>query len=301
MRKRFLLVIVMIMIGFFPATQVTVNAADGVTTGWYKEGNNWYYRDSQGKLYYGWHDIGEKRYYFDPVNAYMYSGGWRYVEASGKEYYFTSSGDAYTGWYEDTAIGEKFYFKEGQYFTGWLASDGNWYYFDNGRMMHDKDVYTINGLHYGFKENGIMRKSWYEKRTTLEDGTVDVDWYYYVESGQAVEGWKEVGGIPYYFINGWLVDDGVRYIGEAGITYGFNSDGTKMTSKWYYDKWYNEWYYFNEDGTGRTGWVGNGNNTWYYCVNGKMLRNCWYKTGENEYSHFDSNGVWTGTSSTPGK
>lgn len=299
MKKIFLSLILIVLIGFFPVARETVKASDSITTGWCKEGDTWYYRDSNGELCYGWRYIGVKWYYFDLEHAYMYADGWRYVAEEGKEYYFTSSGDAYTGWYLDEALNEKFYFTKGQYNNGWLSIDSNWYYFDNGRMVYDKDIYYINGLQYGFKENGVMRKNWYEKRTTQADGSIDVDWYYYDAYGQAANGWNTLGGIPYYFIDGWMVDDGVRYTGEDGIAYGFNDNGTKKTSTWYLDPWYNEWFYFDADGSGHNGWLGSG--TKYYCVNGKMLHDCWYQTGPNEYSQFNSNGVWIGTSTSPGQ
>lgn len=301
MKKILLLLIVSGMFLIFPFAGVSAEAADSVTTGWYREGDTWYYKDSNGEFCYGWHYIGVKWYYFDPVYAYMYANGWQYVAEDGKEYYFTPSGDAYTGWQYDEALGEQFYFKEGQYHNGWLASGTDWYYLKNGRMVYDKHIYNVNGLYYGFKENGLMCKGWCEERVTLEDGSVDVDWYYYDIYGQAAQGWNEVGGIPYYFIDGWMVDDGVRYTGKEGIAYGFNSNGTKMTSTWYWDEWYNEWYYFDSDGSGHNSWLNNGGGTWYYCINGRMLRDCWYQTGANAYSHFDKNGIWTGTSTTPGE
>ena len=72
-----------------------------------------------------------------------------------------------------------------------------------------------------------------------------------------------------------------------------------ITGSWYYDALYREWYYVDENGTGHNKWLLD-EGKWYYCINGKMLYDCWYQTGENEYSQFDRSGVWLGSSSTPG-
>lgn len=274
-----------------PIQRAAVAAASTNDIGWIYEDGIWFYRDENGKLCHGWRLIGEKYYYFDPSYAYMYANGWQYVQEEDKMYYFTASGDAYTGWQYDSQYGDWYYYYVGQYMTGWVQSGSIWYYVDNGRMVSDKQLYEIGGAYYGFKKNGEMLVGWNTANLNLPDGTTDVEWYYYNIYGRTENGWIQSGDNWYYCLNGWAVDDGVRSIED--VTYAFDSNGVMITDSWYYDSMYKEWYYVDENGRGHQGWLED-NGVWYYCVDGKMLRDCWYQTGTNIYSQFNSSGVWIG-------
>ena len=279
--------------------EISTYAVTSTTTGWFKENGIWFYREPSGELSRGWRTIGEKTYYFDPMNSNMYENGWKYVEEDGKKYFFAVSGELASGWMKDESYGW-YYIKNGLYYDGWLQDKGIWYYIEDGRMVHDQYNYEIDGVYYGFGPSGAMLKGWNKTIYTHENGTSNSDWYYYNTNGSAPSGWLQIEGIWYYFYNGWMADDGVRLVGESQTAYGFNPNGSMMTGVWYQDTWENEWYYFDVDGKGLNGWK-QGVNGWYYCVNGKMLHDCWYQTGENAYSQFDSNGIWLGTSTSPGE
>lgn len=267
--------------------------------GWAGENGIWFYRDENGQLCKGWKYIAGKWYYFDPTYSYMYADGWRNVREEGKKYYFTKDGDAYTGWLSDTQYGIWYYFREGQYRNGWVQSGSNWYYLDHGKMVTDEPAYEINGAVYGFDKSGVMCTGWKKHTITMLNGSVDTDWYYYDDSGKVFQGWVQQGSNWYYCIDGWIADDGIHWIGNDEIAYALGNDGVMITGSWYYDALYREWYYVDENGTGHNKWLLD-EGKWYYCINGKMLYDCWYQTGENEYSQFDRSGVWLGSSSTPG-
>ncbi|MCI6060440.1 MAG: hypothetical protein MR729_04700 [Dorea sp.] len=269
------------------------------SNGWFQEEGVWFYRDSNGNLCHGWQTINGKQYYFDPADAHMYSSGWQFIAEENKSYCFTGNGDLYTGWKKEDIFGW-YYIENGLYFDGWKKDGTKWYYVKDGRMIYNRHTYLIDGKYYGFGSGGAMLTGWNKVVRTLSDGTTDTDWYYYNTNGSAPNGWLQINNVWYYFYNGWMADDGVRLDETANINYSFNDDGTMMTSKWYQDWWSGEWYYFGSNGKGLNGWI-QGKNGWYYCVNGRMLYDCWYQTGTNEYSQFDENGVWIGTSSSPGE
>uniref|UniRef100_UPI000EE8E785 S-layer homology domain-containing protein n=1 Tax=Clostridium sp. AM58-1XD TaxID=2292307 RepID=UPI000EE8E785 len=88
-----------------------------MATGWVKnDSGHWlYYLD--GKALSDWQNIGRLRYYFG-VDGVMHEG-WKREDATGKWYFYTSSGAS----------------------TGWKEIDGKWYYFfEDGAMAVDTKV-----------------------------------------------------------------------------------------------------------------------------------------------------------------
>lgn len=102
--------------------------------------------------------------YIDGKKYYMLSDGSYYVgwlTLDDKDYFFGMDGSALT---KNTTIGNVRYTFEkngvctGKY-TGWLTTNGNRYYFKNGRYV--TGVYNIKGKSYTFSKKGVLL-SYYE-------------------------------------------------------------------------------------------------------------------------------------------
>lgn len=111
----------------------------------------------------------------------------------------------------------------------------------------------------------------------MPDGTLAVNtwklvggiWYYFNAEGNRTRGWFLYGGKWYYFDGNGYMKTGWVDTGN-GTWYYLNPDGDMKTG-WLYDK--NIWYYLNPDGDMKTGWLYD-KNIWYYLNNdGSMAVN----------------------------
>ena len=110
------------------------NASGRMLTGWVKEGNTWYWHQSNGAMAKGWVYMADHNYYyFDPSTGVMKTG-W-YSEPGGRRFYSNSSGVMQKGWLKD---GGKWY---------WLQS--------NGAMATNR---WISGI-YWVGSDGVMATS----------------------------------------------------------------------------------------------------------------------------------------------
>ena len=122
----------------------------------------------------------------------------------------------------------------------------------------------------------------------MPDGTLAVNtwklvggiWYYFNAEGNRTRGWFQYGGKWYYFDGNGYMKTGWVNTGN-GTWYYLNPDGDMKTG------WLNtgngKWYYLNPDGSMKTGWVNTGNGKWYYLnPDGDMKtgwlydKNIWY-------------------------
>lgn len=109
--------------------KTTINLREVVTgytnTGWTKQGDYWYYYDSNGNLKTGW--LKDKGYWYYLDNSGAMVKGW--LKIRGKWYYFNGSGAMQTGWLKDKG---KWYYLGGSGVmqTGWVTINRKWYYFN---------------------------------------------------------------------------------------------------------------------------------------------------------------------------
>ena len=182
--------------------------------------------------------------------------------------------------------------------SGWLYTNGAWYWLDPSTHAMAIGLHECNGSAYWFNGSGAMATGW-----VLDGGT----WYYATGSGALARGPVSVGGVPYCFdartgamLTGYQTDaQGVRrYFGSCGPLNGWGlvdgswywfADGIASTG-WLYTggSWYwldpdaggvmatglyecnGSMYWFNASGAMATGWVLDGG-TWYYATGSGAL------------------------------
>ena len=206
---------------FDPVSGASVN-------GWQKIDGKWYYIISTGPIT-GEHEIGGKKYYFDPANGDMKTGWVSKMGSSGTEWY-----------YYDPVSGARV--------EGWQNIDGKWYYFFPHAL---KGFREIGGKKYYFDPaNGDMKTGWVSKM-----GSSGTEWYYYdPESGEQLSGWQTIDGKTYYFDHFGNASVGLVMFLD-GKTYNFDqfgvpniADQVKLLD--------GKTYYFDPDNCDlKTGWL----------------------------------------------
>ena len=116
-------------------------------TGWYQDGDVWYYFTESGAMKTGWIYYGDNHYYYFDKDGHM-AVGW--IDDGGK-YYLNDNGAMRTGWLQDE---DKWYYlsqTDGHMMTGWIRDNGYWYYLGSDGVMLTGDQ-TIDGKPYHFNE-----------------------------------------------------------------------------------------------------------------------------------------------------
>ena len=92
--------------------------------------------------------------------------------------------------------------------TGWVKSEGNWYYFDPATGLMQRGKKAIDGKTYSFNSAGVMKTGWSKEGSK---------WYYYGNSGALqTNTWVEdyyVGADGVMATNTWIGD---RYVDASG-------------------------------------------------------------------------------------
>ncbi len=252
----------------------------------------WYYADSDGVLYKGWHKISGKWYYFDKTSFEMVNYT---TTIDGKLYAFDKNGAMIAGGWGQDSYGSWYYAKDsGVLITGWKQIGSTWYYFDTEDGFMYIGSWGIDGKIYFFSSSGAWVKSpkngWNSAKVTAYEGSKDVsytEWCYY-KNGKPVTGWLKLSGKWYYFstTHGHMITGSLCI---KDVVYFFNEDGSlRTTAGWY--KSYGCWYYIYSDGTCATGWKKLGGK-WYYFdpEYGEMLTGVIYDG--SDYYYCDSNGA----------
>ena len=122
--------------------------------------------------------------------------------------------------------------------SGWLYTNGAWYWLDPSTHAMAIGLHECNGSAYWFNGSGAMATGW-----VLDGGT----WYYATGPGALASGWLNLNGTWY-----WLEPDA----GGAMATGLHECNGSL--------------YWFNSSGVMATGWVLDGG-TWYYATGSGAL------------------------------
>lgn len=180
-----------------------------------------------------------------------------------------------------------YYVKDGENKTGWLKDGGKWYYLDpdsNGVMLANT-YEEINGKNYVFSKSGAMLADGWNKLSEtysyIDDETGEkvsetyTVWFYLNKDGSAKTGWLRDKGVWYYLDpdncgimvanEPMRINDKIYVFSQSGamLTYGWQS--LKVTASIVSSEMqeYTVWWWINQDGSARTGWLKTGGK-WYY-------------------------------------
>ena len=215
-------------------------------------------------------------------NGYAAATG--FVKENGRTYYYTESGEKYSGWL--TLAGNKYYFYKGSGImaTGWVSNaQGEKRYFDpdNGIML--QGWYTMNGnKYYFYKGSGVMATGWVSNSAG--------QWRYFdPNTGIMTKGWKTLDGNKYYFYSG----NGVMATGwvsnSAGEKRYFNPNTGIMTKGWLTLNG-NQYYFYTGNGVMATGWVKNSSGKYRYFDKETGIMSIGLKTIDGDLYYLDPNG-----------
>ena len=234
-------------------------------SGWLYIGGDWYYFGaSYGNALTGLWTIGGNKYYFNE-DGQMQTGLLRITdEAAGVEnalFYFTSSGAAMSGWYQDGS-GDWYYFgsTSKQALTGfWTINKVGRYFDKNGVLVYGSGVCTCDDGRTYYFSGSVVKTGWIKN----SDGT----WSYYNSStGRRAQNSAWVIGYKRYYFDemGRMFTDGFATVN--GVTYCFGSNGAGMSGWVTYD---GNYYYFAPYGCEMvTGWQTVRGTTYYFYQEG---------------------------------
>ena len=119
--------------GVWGEVEGSLYAFDGsgwMRTGWFKDGDAWYYLTGSGAMARGWAKVASTWYYLDPSDGHMHSG-WAKV---GSHWYYLHG--------------------DGHMATGWLQLGSTWYYLDPTTGKMATGTITVNGGTYNLSPSG---------------------------------------------------------------------------------------------------------------------------------------------------
>ena len=256
----------------------TASTSEG---GWVKKNGDWYYYVGGKMLVNAWKAYGGSWFYFG-ADGRMLQGR---QQIDGDYYYFgvdgtdKAVGARLSGWHDDQYYGEDGkwqpayygvddtnldYYKNGwqkvtdssgeyKWFfirnkakvTGWLWSNGYWYYLDPTTGAMVTGWLTVGGKTYYLRPLDVA----------IADGIKD-------REGSMVAGRSEtIGGTVYTFDDSGALIGGKMEENPLGYENGFRKEGPS-------------WYFYRSDGKKATGWE-LVNNTWYYFDGNGVMQRGW--------------------------
>ena len=194
--------------------------------------NSKYYYGAEGKAYSGLQIVDGNQYYFSE-NGWIYQNEVVTAE-DGRKYFCDPEGIATEitggGWINS---GEKrYYVKDGELVTSRVvAIDGVYYGFNNDGIMYSDEEFSIwnselgKSEYYRAKEDGSLYvNEWYEYHPT-EPGPGRDSKYYYGEDGLRCSGLQTIDGNQYYFDEWGELCTNQNITAEDGKRYYCNAEG----------------------------------------------------------------------------
>ena len=203
----------------------------------------YYYAKSNGVLKTGLQKYNGKLYFFNANTGQRQTGQ---ITIGKKTYFFSKKGHARTGWVQ---INKKYYYFNKNYYklTGFQKISKKLYYLDPAQdgMVVSSQWKKINGARYYFNAQGVIQTG----RFKVNNKT-----FYANSKGKRLTGWQTINGQKYYFKpemkTGWQTISGKKYYlnpTKSSASYGAAKTG--------FVKIKGSWYYFNQDGSMKTGWL----------------------------------------------
>ena len=207
---------------------------------WNNDGTKSYFGDD-GAALLGWRTIGKERYFFNPSTGRSYR--WSH-DIDGAQYYFNAQSQMVRGLVTWNADGLKSYFgDDGKRRTGWVQTNGKWYYFDPSTGKSVRWSQYINGNWFYFNEKCEMHTG---LLTWNKDGLKS---YFDPKTGRRQTGWKETSPRVWYYF----------------------SPSTGKSLRWH-QRIDGNWFYFDANYQMHRGWLKwNGVQKWsYFYDNGRQ-------------------------------
>ena len=209
--------------------------------------------------------------------------------------------------------------------TGWVQTNGKWYYYDNNGSKAT-GWRLIGNTWYYMDSSGVMLTGWQ---------LINNKWYFLDPSGAMLTGWLLINNKWYFLdpsgamLTDWqLINNKWYFLDPSGAMltgwqfinnnwYYMNSSGAMLTgwqlinNKWYYMNssgamltgWQlinNKWYYMDASGAMLTGWQLI-NNKWYYMNSSGAMLTGWQFINHKWYYLNSSGAMLTGTQKIDGK
>lgn len=207
---------------------------------WNNDGTKSYFGDD-GAALLGWRTIGKERYFFNPSTGRSYR--WSH-DIDGARYYFNAQSQMVRGLVTWNVDGLKSYFgDDGKRRTGWVQTNGKWYYFDPSTGKSVRWSQYINGNWFYFNEKSEMHTG---LLTWSKDGSKS---YFDPKTGRRQTGWKETSPRVWYYF----------------------SPSTGKSLRWH-QRIDGNWFYFDANYQMHRGWLKwNGVQKWsYFYDNGRQ-------------------------------
>lgn len=179
----------------------------------------------------------------------------------------------------------------------WVQTDEGWKYYDeNGAILKNSWLFDKDEKVYCYlDENGLRVTGWLNNNDK---------WYLMSSKGAMLTGWQYTDG-KWYLLDetsgemktGWYVEEAATSENssvtgsssndkKSGTWYYLNQDGSMKTG-WLLDN--DKWYFFNSNGTMQRGWLIDFNSKYYLTEDGTMATGT--KTINGKVYNFTSNGV----------
>lgn len=155
--------------------------------------------------------------------------------------------------------------------TGWFKDDNKWYLLDKKGAMLTGWQYT-DGKWYVLDQNGAMKTGWYNEKTIVQDDTANTS--------------KDT-----------TATNDVDVSKDTNTSKDVDTDNTTNTTK---TKEVDNWYYLNDDGSMKIGWLLDGGKWYYFNTNGAMQKGWLINSNSKYYLNADGT-MTTGTQTIAGK
>ena len=256
---------------------------------WYKAGEEYYCFYRNKDLIKKWKNIGNYRYYFDPVTGQSYRDREETIDK--KRYRFLEDGKmAADLLYQDKEEKTYGYNAKGEKLIGWNKVQEEWYYFDLMTGVMDITAKVYSDYFAYATVDGIRTAYYLEKNTKVATGWKTIgDYKYYFDSKGVMQKQKvQIGKDIYFFAHNGKMRTG--FVTYCDTMYYFLPGG-KMAKGW--QKVGSEKYYFDANGVMQSGFVTVGKNIYYLEEKeegkGRMLTGITEIDGEIYY--FNASGI----------
>ena len=251
---------------------ITEEMSEEPESGWFQDGDNWYFYEDGEKV----------------TNCE--------ITISGKEYRFDEAGRRLTNqWYEDNYEDRFYYLSDGSRAVYFQEIDGETYYFNSDGILEKNTAFEENdresGIYkfYRTDENGKLIKGWYESGSSK---------YYCWSDGSCASGVQTIDGKTYLFDERGQMQTSTAIVSE-GYLYCFGEDGVQQTKQSLEkDGWIKvgvNWFYAKNNQLVKDELLTVGQYTYYMDESGKMCTDTEFRfydeaEDENKYYRVDKDG-----------